>query len=358
MAARPGLSYNKPSMSSNRPPSEVFERYALGLADKERLGPQRGSAEREARRNGLLAELAARGIRGWPQRRTLYTRALPEGCRPCLKGQGSNLCLTTLCNRSCFFCFNPKPRSEAMSVHGKTVDSEDEIPAVLEGFGVRSVGLGGGEPLLDPGKALRVIRLLRARLGPSMRIDLYTNGDFLTPELLSRLQAAGLDALRINIVPGGYKTGAVGLALKFFREVAVEIPAIPGHLERLKSLVSDLDLLGAPHLILHELFCSAQNLDSLRRLGLRADGARPPERLSWSAVSGSEEAALAVLAYALDNARALSVYYCSCGTQDWIAEEALKRRRGDPGGVDHALEPQSPGCDKGVAGPRAGDPPP
>ena len=44
-----------------------------------------------------------------------------------------------------------------------------------------------------------------------------------------------------------------------------------------------------------------------------------------SAVAGSEEAALEILLEALRQGLRLSVYYCSCGTQGWIAEKAMGR---------------------------------
>lgn len=316
-------------MNANLPPqpSEVFERYALGLARTESLPSGSGD---HGRCDALLAELKAHGVKGWPERRTLYTRRLPAGCGPCLEGMGSNLCLTTLCNRDCFFCFNPRPRTAEMSVHGRKVSEEAKIPEILEEYGVRSLGLSGGEPLLDPAKVLRVVRQLRDRFGPGLRIDLYTNGELLTPKLLARLRRTGLDALRINLVASGYRTSIVEMAKQVFADVEVEIPAIPEHGDRLRRLVDELDALGAPHLVLHELFCSAQNLDALRLRGYQAAQRGLPEDLTWGPVSGSEETALEILLYALDSARTLNVYYCSTGTQQWIAERALARRQAAP----------------------------
>jgi pyruvate formate-lyase activating enzyme-like uncharacterized protein len=313
-------------MSGSRAPrtSEVFERYALGLARQESLAPDADTG-RLKRRKALIEQLLHRGVRGWPERGTFYTRRLPAGCVPCLKGQGSNLCLTTLCNRDCFFCFNPKPRAEGLSVHGQAVAQESDIPAVLEKFAIRSVGLSGGEPLLDPERVLRILALLRKRFGAGLRVDLYTNGSLLTTPLLKGLRQAGLDGMRLNLAANGYKAAPVTLALEEFSDVEVEIPVIPGHEARLRKLVRELDGAGAPTLIVHELFVSAHNLDAMRRRGCQRAAGQAPDKLSWSPVAGSDEAALKLLLYSLVHTKTLSVYYCSTGTQQWIAEEALKR---------------------------------
>lgn len=304
----------------------MFESYALGLARSEKLPARKDEALLE-RRRALINELVASGIKGWPEHGTFYTRTLPAGCRTCLKGEGSNLCLTTHCNRDCFFCFNPKPRVSGISVHGRKIASESDIPEVLKEFNIHSLGLSGGEPLLDPPLVLRVIKLLRARLDANLRIDLYTNGDLLTDDLLNRLREAGLDGLRINVVAGGYKLSAVRLALRQMADVEVEIPAIPQHRKRLLRLVRELEDMGAPHLILHELFASAQNLDALRARGCEAVGdGSSLDKLTWSGVLESDETALSTLLYALKTTLTLSVYYCSCATQQWISEQALKRR--------------------------------
>jgi pyruvate formate-lyase activating enzyme-like uncharacterized protein len=203
------------------------------------------------------------------------------------------------------------------------VDDLGDAPEILSQFGISSVGLSGGEPLLNPDQVMDAAQILRSRMGPEVRIDLYTNGDLLTSGLAAQLKSSGVDALRINVVPSGYKTLAVGVALEVFDDVSVEIPAIPTHLARLRRLMEDLEQIGAPHLILHELFCSAQNIDAMRRLGLKRKDEKAAENLTWTAVAGSEETVLKLMLYALKRSMKLSVYYCSCGTQEWIAEQAV-----------------------------------
>ena len=303
-------------MTRPRSPSEALQRYALGLASERLLDPAPKAASR--RRAALVRELKAEGIKGWPERMTLFTKSLPQGCRPCLRGRGSNLVMTLKCNRDCFFCFNPKPRVAEMSVHGRSVRGLKEGVGLLASLGVRSVGISGGEPLLERKKVLALARALRRRFGRWLRIDLYTNGDLLTVPVLKSLKAAGVSGLRMNLAANGYDPAPAALALGVFKDVEVEIPMIPEHKGRVLVLLGQLEDLGCRHLILHELFASAANVARLE--GRRAHARRAG--LTWSGVAGSEEAALEVLLAAVRAKRKISVYYCSTGTQGWIAERA------------------------------------
>ncbi|MDE2313672.1 MAG: radical SAM protein, partial [Elusimicrobia bacterium] len=281
--------------------SETYQRYALGLAKNELLKRDPLAGEGSGRRQALVNQLIRRGVKGWPERGTFYTGLLAPGCIPCLGGRGSNLCLTTICTRDCFFCFNPKPRSEEISVHGLTISSESDIPRILAERGIRSVGISGGEPLLKPDAVLRIIKILRGHFRETLRIDLYSNGDRLTASLLRDLHSAGLSGMRLNLAANGYNPGPLETALREFSDVSVEIPVIPRHVKRLQKMVREMARIKAPRLILHELFVSAQNADALRRLGMHAAD-KMGEKLTWSPVAGSDEAALELILHCMDHA--------------------------------------------------------
>ncbi len=311
-----------------QPLSETFERYALGLARKESLPLETHAEMTERRKAKFLRALKSHGIKGWPERGTLYTQELSQGCKPCLAGEASHLSVTTLCNRDCFFCFNPKPRKDVLSVHGREVASLDEAILSLKTLGVKSVGIGGGEPLLFPKRVFEVIAALRKNLSPDLWIDLYTNADRLTLPILKELKAAGVSGLRIDLAARGYDAEPVRLAREVFNDVEIEMPAIPEHKKIVRDLMHYLDELGVKQLILHELFASAANIDSLKKRGYLAssDGSHA-FRLTWSPVAKSEETVYGHLLYALLHKFKMSVYYCSCRTQDWIAENALKNQK-------------------------------
>ncbi|MBI5210622.1 MAG: radical SAM protein [Elusimicrobia bacterium] len=335
--------------------SDTYERYALGLARREPRPPPlpanavpKGGRDarppastaplpapsRPARPSApLAARLKRLGVKGWPRRRTFHTRAIPAGCRPCLEGRASTLVVTTLCNRDCFFCFNPRPRADALSVHGRRARSAAEAAALLEGLGIESVGVSGGEPLLFPVRTMKLVRALRRGV-EGLRIDVYTNGDLLTPALLRGLKAAGVDSLRLNLAANGYGPGPARLALGWFPDLAVEIPVIPADERKIWRLALGLEEAGVRHLILHELFCSAQNADALGRRGLAAPlpAGRGAGRLTWSGVPASADACLRLVAKAAEAGLRLGLYYCSTGTQQWIAEKALRRPAPGPAG--------------------------
>jgi hypothetical protein len=50
------------------------------------------------------------------------------------------------------------------------------------------------------------------------------------------------------------------------------------------------------------------------------------EALLWEPVAGADEAALSLLLFALENTSVLSVYYCSCRTQQDISTRGMRRR--------------------------------
>jgi hypothetical protein len=279
----------------------------------------------EARVAELLAELAAAGVRGDAGALTLFTRGLPDGCRTCLKGRGTNLFVTGLCTRDCFFCFNEKPRRDELVVHGIPVRSPEQAAAVVERYGLRSVGLSGGEPLLAPARVLAVLGALRA-LGRPPRIDLYTNGDLIEEALLRRLRDAGLDSLRLNMAARRYELSPLGPALAVFPGLAVEMPAVPAELGRQKRLLVQLERLGVRHAILHELFVCRENAERMAAEGHAASG-EPGSTLLWQPVPESRVAALELLLFARRHTPRLGAYFCSCGTQERIGARGLARRR-------------------------------
>jgi hypothetical protein len=292
------------------------------------MTPLPGSEPDPARVEALrerLERLRGAGIKGDFETMTLYTRQLPPGCTSCLEGMGSNLYVTGLCTRDCFFCFNQKPRKDETVVHGIPIDDPGEAVEIISRYGLRSVGLSGGEPLLRPERVLALLGALKAMPDPP-RVDLYTNGDLAGDILLSRLREAGLDAIRFDLAARDYDTEPVRRALKIFKEVAVEIPVVPEDKAKLERMVLELDALGVPFLNIHELFLCAENRDRVVSAGQVALKSDAPHLL-WRPTAESGLAALDLLLFALERTKTLSVYYCSCGTQEAIASRGLARRR-------------------------------
>jgi pyruvate formate-lyase activating enzyme-like uncharacterized protein len=287
----------------------------------ERVDDDPGRAERVS---ALLEALLRGGIKGSVERRTLYTRRLPPGCRGCLGGKGTNAFVTGKCTRDCFFCFNQKPRKDELVVHGIRLAEPEEAPEIVRRYGLRSVGVSGGEPTLRPERLLRLVRALRT-LPFRVRIDLYTNGDRLSDELLSELKDAGLDALRFNLVAREFDTEPLERAMRWFDETAVEVPVVPERLPEMRDMVLRLDALGVPFLNIHELFACRENSARVAEQGYGSEGGTG-DALQWEPVAAGDEAALTLLLFALQNTARLSVYYCSCRTQEDISQRGMRRR--------------------------------
>ena len=287
----------------------------------ERADEDAGRALRVA---SLLEALRRGGIKGSAERRTLYTRRLPPGCRGCLGGKGTNAYVTGLCTRDCFFCFNSKPRTDELVVHGIRLSEPEGASEIVRRYDLRSVGVSGGEPTLRPDRLLRLVRALRT-LPFRVRIDLYTNGDRLSDALLSDLKNAGLDAVRFNLVAREFDTEPVERALRYFDETAVEVPVIPDRLAEMKEMVLRLDALGVPFLNIHELFACRENAARVAEQGY-GSGDEASDVLLWEPVAAADEAALSLLLFALENTARLSVYYCSCRTQQDISRRGMQRR--------------------------------
>ena len=281
-------------------------------------------ADRPERVTSLLEALRRGGIKGSIERRTLYTRRLPPGCRGCLAGKGTNAFVTGLCTRDCFFCFNQKPRVDELVVHGIRLAGPEQAPEVVRRYGLRSVGVSGGEPTLRPERLLRLVRALRT-LPFRVRIDLYTNGDRLSDALLSQLKEAGLDAVRFNLVAREFDTEPVERAMRYFDETAVEVPVIAERMAEMKNMVLRLDALGVPFLNIHELFACRENSARVVEQGYCSAG-EGSVALQWEPVAGADEAALSLLLFALQKTARLSVYYCSCRTQQDISTRGMRRR--------------------------------
>jgi pyruvate formate-lyase activating enzyme-like uncharacterized protein len=190
---------------------------------------------------------------------------------------------------------------------------------------LRSIGLSGGEPLMRPERVLALLAALKAMPFPP-RVELYTNGDLAHVDVLRRLRDAGLDAIRFDLAARDYNLDPVRGALRILKEVAVEIPVVPEHKKQLERMVLELDALRVPFLNIHELFLCAEN-----NARVVASGQVPLEvdsrHLLWRPTAKSGIAALELLLFALERTKTLSVYYCSCGTQELIAARGLEHRR-------------------------------
>lgn len=246
---------------------------------------------------------------------------LSPACAACATDFGSQtFYLSLACNRNCYFCFNVNQRNYEADRRLKE-NWRDELDAFLEGDApVTHVALTGGEPLLHPDEAVAFLEHARAR-APRAHLRLYTDGDFLTEELLARLREAGLTELRLSVKPD--EPGAAGEALRrmaiakrFIPQVMVEMPVIPGTVDEMRELLRGMDDLGVFGINLLEFGYPMGDWEPFARRGFRI--ANPPFPVPYNysyagglPVAGSELACLQLVEFALDEGLSLGVHYCS-----------------------------------------------
>lgn len=109
---------------------------------------------------------------------------------------------TELCNRTCVFC----PRNDPGSYPNQNLHISlaliDKIAEELKQLNYRgAIAFSGfGEPLLHP----HIVEVA-SRFGKAIRLEIITNGDKLTPDLIHRLVEAGVDYFVISMYDGPFQ---------------------------------------------------------------------------------------------------------------------------------------------------------
>jgi MoaA/NifB/PqqE/SkfB family radical SAM enzyme len=118
------------------------------------------------------------------------------------------------CNLSCTYC-------NEFDSSSKPVPTEEMIHRVdlLAALGTATITISGGEPLLHP-ELSEIIERIRSH---GMLAGLITNGYLLTPDLIKRLNHAGLDHLQIsidNVIPDDVSRKSLRVLQKKLRLLA------------------------------------------------------------------------------------------------------------------------------------------
>ncbi|MBC8338536.1 MAG: SPASM domain-containing protein [Rhodospirillales bacterium] len=113
-----------------------------------------------------------------------------------------DISITELCNRACSFCPRVDPDDYPnQNLHASNAMIRriaDELKQINYQGGV--VFCGYGEPLLHP----ELINLCRA-FDPKTRLEIVTNGDRLTSEMVKELQAASVNCLVVSMYDGPHQ---------------------------------------------------------------------------------------------------------------------------------------------------------
>lgn len=298
----------------------------------------------------LVERAAAKGADVRNGGASICVNGLSTACVACTGDPGSQTFYYSLkCPRNCYFCFNVNQENYQLHLtHDRDWAAEfDEIER--QERTLTHIGLTGGEPLLQPEKALAFLTEARRRW-PEAHLRLYTSGWGLDEGLLHQLVDAGLDEIRFS-VKSDEGQAAYDEVLSQVRLAAavegldamVEMPVIPGTLEPMKQLLRDLDDAGAFGINLLE-FCYPQGpWEEFGRRGFEVRNPPFPVLYDWGyagglPIAGSEADCLRLVEFALDEGLSLSVHYCSLENKhrDQVLSQNRMARVGEP----YELDPQ------------------
>ena len=253
---------------------------------------------------------------------SLWRNWISPACLACRTGDETATFFVDLrCVKKCYFCFNPnQDHYEHFLSHERDIVAELEQAHAM-GARFRCLAITGGEPLLHP-EQVNAFLQRAAQLYPDAHTRLYTCGDLLDERGLQELAESGLDEIRFSIKPPDASDGQdrvyelMEQAVGTIPSVVVEVPVIPGSLGQMKDLLVRSDALGISGVNLLEFCFPFCNWDEFARRGLTLKN--PPFEVMYDygysgglAVAGSEELALELMLWALDEDLGFGMHYCS-----------------------------------------------
>lgn len=234
-----------------------------------------------------------------------YYNKISKGCKLCGQGLWSCLFITNKCNGRCFYCPAEQKNDEIPSSQGLNFPTAASYAEYVSHFKFKGVSFSGGEPLLYPERLLDYLREIRKQCSPDIYIWMYTNGILADRELFKELKNSGLDEIRFDIGATSYNLDKVKLAKGIFKNITVEIPAVPEEAERLKAMLPEMIEAGVTNLNLHQLRLTKYNAAQLSKHDYTYIAAEKPIVLE------SELTALDIISHAQKNNFELGVNYCS-----------------------------------------------
>jgi len=165
--------------------------------------------------------------------------------------------VTSLCQANCVFCEQPKRRTSAKLLKSRDLNTDEALDVLrnCRTFGVRSIFLTGGEPLMREDLEDLVDFCVNTGMDPIVS----TNGILLTEERAAALYEVGLRSIQIGLhgdspithdvitkVPGGFAKTLEGLtnAAERFGRIDVNCVAIKSNFRRIPALYDMLVKMG------------------------------------------------------------------------------------------------------------------
>ena len=274
------------------------------------------------RRCALRGELRQRGARFCNAGASIRVGWISEACTECTGNRGSETFSTTFkCHRDCYFCFNHNQADYDKFVREGCPWEEGLDRAAHVYKNLACIGLTGGEPLLDFDNTIRFLQRA-GKLFPAAHKRMYTSGDLLTEDMARQLRDADLQEIRFSVKnddPAERQErvlAAMELAGRYLSDVMVEMPIVPGTETEMKQLLHRFDEVGIKGMNLLEFCFPLHSWDEFARRGFEVRN--PPFDIMYDygysgglPIAGSEELALQLMVYALDEGLSFGMHYCS-----------------------------------------------
>ena len=300
---------------------KIEKDYVNALVDKGLTFAPRNS--HIARVSQLRQELAKRQATFRNAGASISCGWLSKACVECTGVNGSETFSTTFkCHRNCYFCFNFN-----LADYDKYVQCgcpwEQELAAAHEATGgkLAVIGLTGGEPLLNLDDSIAFLKRA-GELFPNAHKRMYTSGDLLTPDGAKRLAQAGLDEIRFSIKqddPCQLRETVLDnmkMAASYIKDVVVEMPIVPDTKEVMKDWMRRFAQNGIKGMNLLEFCFPFHSWEEFDKRGFALKNPPFDEMFDYGysgglAVAGSEELALELMVWALDEGLGFGLHYCS-----------------------------------------------
>jgi len=245
---------------------------------------------------------------------------MPKGCQMCVKGLKEVVFVTGVCSKKpCFFCpiSDKKFGKDDVYANEWKVSNLNDLVKEAKLCSSKGAGLTGGDPLSRLDRTIKIIKLLKKKVGSKFHIHLYTLLNLVNEAAINKLEKAGLDEIRFHPDLDSSKLwGKIAIKTKMVK--GVEIPVIPGKEKQTKKLI-DFIKDKVSFLNLNELELSDTNVCKLYDKGFIAKN-----KVSY-AVRGSEALAKKLLKYCAKTK--LNVHYCTVTLKDKVQLiNRLKRR--------------------------------
>ncbi len=254
--------------------------------------------------------------------KSIYINWISPACEACRQGIGTaTYYISLMCHRNCYYCFNKNQEDyEYYRRNKKDIISELEKIA-QQNQKISYLALTGGEPLLHNQEMFEFFQFARKKF-PNVHTRLYLSGEFIDRETLEQLKSTELNEIRFSIkMEDNEEERAealkrIAMAKEYIPYVMVEMPVIPGELERMKDLLVKLDEIVVDGINLLEFCFPFNNVKEFKRRGFKIKN--PPFKILynyWYAgglpISQSELDCLDLMDFAIKKQLKMGIHYCS-----------------------------------------------